>query len=101
MANSNPLQIASQVAETVLTKGVAFAGFDYNGYRRNVTVGSNLRKFTSGGKVKGGNWGQTFTNGALVAYKGKLFLQAVENNLADGSQLKRFDLAKADNFVIG
>lgn len=95
---NNPLQLASQIAEIVLNKGVAFAGFDYNGKRRNVTVGSNLSRYTSGGSSR---WGTSFTNGALVAYKGKMFLQAVENNVTGGPQLKRFDLSKAENFVIG
>ena len=92
--NTNPLQLASQIAEIVLNKGTAFAGFDYNGKRRNVTVGSHI----VGHK---GNWGSSFTNGALVAHKGKMFLQAVENNLDGDHQIKRFDLAKATNFVIG
>lgn len=99
---TNPTQIASQIAEIVLSKGVAFAGFDYNGKRRNVTVGAHLDRFVSGGKNNKSNWGSSFTNGSLVAYKGKMFLQAVEN--AKGGtdhQIKRFDLAKATNFVIG
>lgn len=103
MATTNPLQIASQIAEIVLNKGVAFAGFDYNGHRRNVTIGSNLRAagFSGGGNgSRKGNWGKTFTHGSLVAYKGKLFLQAVENNRGN-KQLKRFDIAKVSNFVIG
>jgi hypothetical protein len=103
MATTNSLQIASQIAEIVLNKGVAFAGFDYNRHRRNVTVGSNLRAagFSGGGNgSRKGNWGKTFTHGSLVAYKGKLFLQAVENNRGN-KQLKRFDIAKVSNFVIG
>ncbi len=99
--NSNPTQLASQIAEIILNKGTAFAGFDYNGHRRNVTLGANLAKagFVSGNGS--GNWGKTFAHGSLVEHNGKLYMQGIENNLADGSHIKRFDLAKAENFVIG
>lgn len=96
---SNPTQIASQIAEIVLNKGTAFAGFDYNGKRRNVTLGANLKEagFVSGS----GSWGETSTHGSLVSHKGKLFVQGIENNLVEGRLIKRFDLAKVTNFVIG
>ncbi len=93
MNAKTPIEIAALVAEYVMHKGTVFAGFDYKGKRRNVTIGSNI----VGSK---GNWGDTFTKGSLVTYKGKLFLQAVENAGKD-HHIKRFDLTKAENFVIG
>ena len=97
--NANPTQLASQIAEIILNKGVAFAGFDYHGKRRNVTVGANLM---AAGFVSGvGNWGKTFTKGSLVEHNQKVFLQGIENNLDGEPQIKRFDLSQVDNFVIG
>jgi hypothetical protein len=99
--NSNVTALASLIAEIVINKGTAFAGFDYNGKRRNVTLGSSLSKHVSGGD--GGNrWGKSFAKSALVEYNGKLYLQGTENNAKDGFHpIKRFDLSKATNFVIG
>jgi hypothetical protein len=97
--NSNVKALASQIAEIVINKGTAFAGFEYNGKRRNVTLGSSLQKHVSGG---GNRWGKSFAKSSLVEYNGKLYIQGTENNVEDGSHpIKRFELSKVSNFVIG
>jgi hypothetical protein len=101
--NFNPVQIASQVAEVVLNKGTAFAGFDYHGKRRNVTLGQNLDEFLADNPAKTG-WGESFANAAIVAHDGKLYIQGVENNVNGnrvGRALKRFNIEQVGNFVIG
>ena len=94
---TNASQLSLIINSIILSKGTAFAGFDYNGKRRNVTVGANLGE-RQGTKA---NWGVSFTNNSLVAYRGEMFLQGIENNIDGSNQIKRFNLSKAENFVIG
>lgn len=101
--NVNKSIVFTAKIATAIVAGTAFAGFDYptrtGGIRRrNVTVGSDLSKFITGGKS---NWGQAFANGSLVAYRGKTYLQGVENNLESGKKLKRFALDRIENLKIG
>lgn len=93
----NVLATASRIADLIAAKGVCFAGFDYNGKRRNVTLGKDLSK-----DVKGvGNWGKTSVKGSIVSHNGEIYLQGEENNLETGKQIKRFRLDRATNFVVG
>jgi hypothetical protein len=90
-------QLASLISEVVINKGTCFAGFTYNGKRRNLTLGARLRDRVTGG----GNWGKSYANGSLVEHNGSLYLQGIPNNEDNAPLVKRFKLAEVENFVIG
>lgn len=90
-------QLASLISEIVVNKGTCFAGFLYNGKRRNLTLGARLGNRTSGG----GNWGSSYANGSLVEHNGNLYLQGIPNNEENAPVVKRFKLAEVEDFVIG
>lgn len=95
--NRKAQQLASLVTEIVVNKGTCFAGFTYNGKRRNLTLGANL-----GGRLAGGtSWGQTYANGAIVEHNNNLYLQGIPNNEDTSNVVKRFKLNEVENFVIG
>jgi len=95
--NRKAQQLASLIAEIVTNKGTCFAGFTYNGKRRNVTLGAKMA-----GRLAGGtSWGKTYANGALVEHNNNIYLQGVPNNEDTTAVVKRFKLAEVDNFVIG
>ena len=96
-------QLLAAKITAALSKGTAFAGFDYPNpltgevKRRNVTIGARLaNKYSKGGE----SWGTTFAKDALVSYRGEIYLQGVENN-TDNPHIKRFSLDKIRNLVIG
>lgn len=94
--------LASQIAELVINKGTCFAGFDYNGKRRNVALGTNLSKHVKGSTSGKGNWGTSHARASIIEYNGKLYLQGVENSFdSDNAHIKRYDLSKATNVVVG
>ena len=74
--NRKAQQLASLVSEIVINKGTCFAGFTYNGKRRNLTLGAKLADRSSGGSG-GGSWGKSYANGALVEHNQGLYLQRV------------------------
>ena len=94
--NRKAQQLASLVSEIVINKGTCFAGFTYNGKRRNITLGAKLGDRSSGG----GSWGTSYANGALVEHKQALYLQGLPNNDTTRS-IKRFKLSDVEDFVIG
>ena len=95
--NRKAEQLASLITEIVTNKGTCFAGFTYNGKRRNLTLGAKMA-----GRLAGGtSWGQTYANGAIVEHNKNLYLQGVPNNEDTTAVVKRFKLAEVDNFVIG
>jgi hypothetical protein len=93
-------QIASHIINLVAQKGTVFVGFDYNGTRRNVTLGAD---FIGGGYSKGEErkWGRSFNRGEIVEYMGKLYIQGVPNNEKGPRQIKTFSLDKMENVKIG
>jgi len=105
MTTSSTSEIIAKVAEITLTKGTGFAGFDYNGRRRNVTVGAQLGKAHDASTQTKKKWGKSFAKSTLIAYSGKMYLQCIENvSLGKGQvthQVKRFALDKVSNFSIG
>lgn len=105
MKTSSPTEIAAQIAEITLTKGTAFAGFDYNGKHRNVTIGAKLINHFTPSETGRKNWGESFAHATLVAHSGKMYIQCLENMHGEGNevkhQIKRFELAKVSNFTIG
>ena len=95
--NRKAEQLAALIAEIVINKGTCFAGFTYNGKRRNLTLGAKMA-----GRLAGGtSWGQTYANGAIVEHNKNLYLQGVPNNEDTTAVVKRFKLAEVENFVIG
>ena len=95
--NRKAEQLASLITEIVTNKGTCFAGFTYNGKRRNLTLGAKMA-----GRLAGGtSWGTTYANGAIVEHNKNLYLQGVPNNEDTTAVVKRFKLAEVDNFVIG
>lgn len=95
--NRKAEQLASLITEIVTNKGTCFAGFTYNGKRRNITLGAKMA-----GRLAGGtSWGQTYANGAIVEHNKNLYLQGVPNNEDTTAVVKRFKLAEVENFVIG
>lgn len=98
--NRKAQQLASLVSEIVTNKGTCFAGFTYNGKRRNLTLGAKLADRSSGGGSGGGSWGKSYANGALVEHKQALYLQGLPNNDTTRS-IKRFKLSDVEDFVIG
>jgi hypothetical protein len=96
-ASRKATQLASLISEIVINKGTCFAGFDYNGKRRNITLGANFRDRLAGA----GNWGKSYAKGALVEHNGSLYLQGTPNNDESNAAVKRFKLAEVENFVIG
>ena len=95
--NRKAEQLASLITEIVTNKGTCFAGFTYNGKRRNLTLGAKMA-----GRLAGGtSWGQTYANGAIVEHNKNLYLQGVPNNEDTTAVVKRFKLAEVENFVIG
>jgi hypothetical protein len=95
--NRKAEQLASLITEIVTNKGTCFAGFTYNGKRRNITLGAKMA-----GRLAGGtSWGQTYANGAIVEHNNNLYLQGVPNNEDTTAVVKRFKLAEVENFVIG
>jgi hypothetical protein len=95
--NRKAQQLASLIAEIVVNKGTCFAGFTYNGKRRNVTLGVRLADRLAGGT----SWGQTYANGSLVEHNANLYLQGVPNNEDTRSVVKRYKLSDVEDFVIG
>jgi len=95
--NRKAEQLASLITEIVTNKGTCFAGFTYNGKRRNLTLGAKMA-----GRLAGGtSWGTTYANGAIVEHNKNLYLQGVPNNEDTTAVVKRFKLAEVENFVIG
>jgi hypothetical protein len=95
--NRKAEQLASLITEIVTNKGTCFAGFTYNGKRRNITLGAKMA-----GRLAGGtSWGQTYANGAIVEHNKNLYLQGVPNNEDTTAVVKRFKLNEVENFVIG
>jgi len=101
--NRKAEQLAALIAEIVINKGTCFAGFTYNGKRRNLTLGARLADRLSGGSTGagGGGWGKSYAKGALVEHNNNLYLQGVPNNEDTTAAVKRFKLAEVENFVIG
>ena len=97
MKNNKAIQLASMISEIVINKGTCFAGFTYNGKRRNLTIGANLQNRVTGA----GNWGKSFANGSLVEHKGSLYLQGIPNNEENAPVVKRFKLDEVSDFVMG
>jgi hypothetical protein len=95
--NRKAQQLASLIAEIVVNKGTCFAGFTYNGKRRNVTLGIKLANRLAGGT----SWGQTYANGSLIEHNNNLYLQGVPNNEDTRSVVKRYKLSDVEDFVIG
>lgn len=95
--NRKAEQLASLITEIVTNKGTCFAGFTYNGKRRNVTLGIKLANRLAGGT----SWGTTYANGAIVEHNNNLYLQGVPNNEDTTAVVKRFKLNEVENFVIG
>jgi hypothetical protein len=95
--NTNQIQIVAQsIASLIKAKGTCFAGFDYDGKRRNLTLGADLTK-----KVTGvGNWGESEARGSIVKYKNNYYLQGIPNNESN-PHIKRFKMDKIENLVIG
>ena len=95
--NRKAEQLASLITEIVINKGTCFAGFTYNGKRRNITLGAKMA-----GRLAGGtSWGKTYANGAIVEHNNNLYLQGVPNNEDTTAVVKRFKLNEVENFVIG
>ena len=95
--NCKAEQLASLITEIVSNKGTCFAGFTYNGKRRNLTLGAKMA-----GRLAGGtSWGTTYANGAIVEHNKNLYLQGVPNNEDTTAVVKRFKLAEVEGFVIG
>jgi hypothetical protein len=95
--NRKAEQLASLITEIVTNKGTCFAGFTYNGKRRNLTLGAKMA-----GRLAGGtSWGKTYANGAIVEHNNNLYLQGVPNNEDTTAVVKRFKLNEVENFVIG
>ena len=90
-------ELASLIGNIVEDKGTCFAGFTYNGKRRNLTIGANLKN-----RVLGvGNWGTSRANGSIVEHKGHYYLQGIPNNEENSPVVKRFKLDEIQDFVIG
>ena len=95
--NTKAARLAGLITEIVTNKGTCFAGFTYNGKRRNVTLGIKLANRLAGGT----SWGTTYANGAIVEHNKNLYLQGVPNNEDTTAVVKRFKLNEVENFVIG
>lgn len=95
--NRKAEQLAALIAEIVINKGTCFAGFTYNGKRRNLTLGAKMAGRLAGGTA----WGKTYANGALVEHNNNIYLQGVPNNEDTTAVVKRFKLNEVENFVIG
>jgi hypothetical protein len=95
--NRKAQQLAALIAEIVINKGTCFAGFTYNGKRRNLTLGAKMAGRLAGGTA----WGKTYANGALVEHNNNIYLQGVPNNEDTTAVVKRFKLNEVENFVIG
>lgn len=95
--NTKAARLAGLITEIVTSKGTCFAGFTYNGKRRNVTLGIKLANRLAGGT----SWGTTYANGAIVEHNKNLYLQGVPNNEDTTAVVKRFKLNEVENFVIG
>lgn len=90
--------LANSIASLIESKGTCFAGFDYKGERRNLTLGANLVNRVVGT----GNWGQSMTRGAIIKHKNKYYLQGLANNEnAPANHIKRFKLSEVTNLSIG
>lgn len=105
MKNNKATQLASLISEIVINKGTCFAGFTYNGKRRNLTLGAKLRDRVIGARTTTdgtkGNWGKSYANGALVEHNGSLYIQGVPNNEQNAPIVKRFKLDEVQDFVVG
>lgn len=97
MKNNQAKQLAALITDIVTKKGTCFAGFVYNGKRRNVTLGAKLSNRVSGV----GNWGATSSKGCIVEHRGSLYLQGIPNNEDNAPVVKRFKLNQVENFVVG
>lgn len=96
-SNTKAAELASLIANIVADKGTCFAGFSYNGKRRNLTIGANLSN-----RVRGvGNWGTTRASGSIIEHKGHFYLQGIPNNEDTTPTIKRFKLDEVQDFVIG
>lgn len=95
--NTKAARLAGLITEIVTNKGTCFAGFTYNGKRRNVTLGIKLANRLAGGT----SWGKTYANGAIVEHNKNFYLQGVPNNEDTNAVVKRFKLNEVENFVIG
>lgn len=95
--NNKSIQLASLISEIVVNKGTCFAGFTYNGKRRNLTLGAKLVNRVSGGS----SWGNSYANGAIIEHKDNLYLQGIPNNEDTKAVVKRFKLSEIQDFVIG
>lgn len=90
-------RLAELISGIVSSKGTCFAGFTYNGKRRNITLGARLADRLHGGTA----WGNTYANGSLVEHKKHIYLQGIPNNEETNAPVKRFKLAEIQDFVIG
>jgi hypothetical protein len=88
--------IANLIFDIVTNKGTCFAGFDYHGKRRNLTLGANLANRSK----QVGNWGESTAKGSLVKHKGEYYLQGLPNN-ENANHIKRFKFSDIENLVIG
>jgi hypothetical protein len=95
--NQKAQRLAELINQIVTSKGTCFAGFTYNGKRRNLTIGANLSSRTHGGTA----WGNSYANGSLVEHKQNLYLQGIPNNESNAAHIKRFKLSDVQDFVIG
>ena len=95
--NQKAQRLAELINQIVISKGTCFAGFTYNGKRRNLTIGANLSNRTHGGTT----WGNSYANGSLVEHKKNLYLQGIPNNDETSASIKRFKLSDVQDFVIG
>ena len=95
--NTTKIETLTQsIASLIKAKGTCFAGFDYDGKRRNLTLGANLTR-----KVVGvGNWGESEARGSIVKYKNSYYLQGIPNNESH-AHIKRFKMDKVENLIIG
>lgn len=99
--NTKAARLAGLIAEIVINKGTCFAGFDYAGKRRNLTIGANLSNRIGGNGSGKGIWGKTYAKGSLVEHNGNIYLQGIPNNEVDAPVVKRFKLSEVENLAIG
>lgn len=97
MKTTTKTDIANLISNIVESKGTCFAGFDYHGKRRNLTLGANLRDKTK----QVGNWGKSIAKGSLIQHNGEYYLQGLPNNEDVSPKIKRFKFSDIQNLVVG
>jgi len=109
--DKNTKHLAERIESQVAKKGTLFLSFEYNGKKRNITVGAKINKaFEKRGhelKGVGVTWGQTEgPRGCIQTKDGRYYVRGFENVRPEGSsestaQFKVYALDKVEGEISG